>query len=1083
VFLTDKFSGAKFLADSGAVVSIFPGPVSSSASVPSLKSLNGSQIRTGGERRLRIAFSHKGGIQTFSWDFVVGQVECPVLGTDFLTHFNLVVDIAAGCVRDKTSGAIFAGDSSSSSTHSAVSAAVPAGVETLLSKFPRLANPSSVLPPAVHKTQHFLVTDGPPVCSRFRRLNPEKLADAKKIFAEWEANGVVRRSSSNWSSPLHMVRKKDGSWRPCGDFRRLNLITKQDKYPVPSMADFAAQLEGCKVFSTLDLRNGYLQVPLHPSAVPKTAIITPFGLFEFLRMPFGLRNAGMSFQRLMDQVMAGLPFVVVYIDDILVASADHATHLLHLEEVFSRLNAAGLVLNLDKCNFAKQEVSFLGHKVSAAGSRPLPEKVAALQTFPQPNCIKELQQFLGMLNFYRKFLPQVAKILSPLTDALRGSPPPGQLLTWSPAMLSSFQSAKTALSNATVLCHPSRNAELALVADASASHVGGVLQQKPRGTDSWQPLGFFSQKLDRAQAAYSAFDRELLAAFTAVRHFRYQLEGQSFQIWTDHKPLTFALSRVSDAWSPRQQRQLAFLAEYTADIRHVPGSDNIVADTLSRPPAVHPPPPAVVAGAQSPATASSSSSPAATTLPPAAPSQQEAASVPVQQSSPSSTALPPLAVVAGAKPPAAFGVSTLGGVDLIALAKAQQGCQATAELQQSPSLRVSPLDIGGESLLCDFSTGIPRPLVPPFFQKQVFTAVHSLSHPGIKATRRLICSRWLWKKMSADISTWCRDCQPCSRSKVISQPHVAVQPIPIPGRRFSHVHIDLVGPLPMSSEGFSHILTIVDRSSRWIEAIPLSSTTAAAVADAFLAGWVARFGVPDDITSDRGVQFTSELWSLVMARLGISHHLTSAYHPQSNGMVERAHRQLKSALKARNAAADWPSHLPWVLLGIRSSPKDDGDISAAELLYGAPISLPSQPPQPLEPPPQKFVESFPPSERFLPLRPCSYSEAAARPSANLLAAKFAYIRRGGASSPLSAAYSGPYSIISKATKTFVLAVGGRLETVSVDRLKPHLGPSPVDPASPPRRGRPPLRQPAVATADLGGGSVAAALHAFRQTSD
>jgi len=198
VFLTDKFSGARFLADSGAMVSMFPGPVSTSASAPSLKTLNGSQIKTGGKRRLRLAFKHKKGIQIFTWDFVIGQVECPVLGTDFLTHFNL--DIAAGCIKDKSSGTIFVGDGSSS-TGSAVSTAIPAGIETLLSRFPRLANPSSVLPPAVHKTQHFLVTSGQPVCSRFCCLNPEKLADAKRIFAKWEANGVVRWSSSNWSSP------------------------------------------------------------------------------------------------------------------------------------------------------------------------------------------------------------------------------------------------------------------------------------------------------------------------------------------------------------------------------------------------------------------------------------------------------------------------------------------------------------------------------------------------------------------------------------------------------------------------------------------------------------------------------------------------------------------------------------------------------------------------------------------------------------------------------------------------------------------------------------------------------------------
>jgi len=170
----------------------------------------------------------------------------------------------------------------------------------------------------------------------------------------------------------------------------------------------------------------------------------------------------------------------------------------------------------------------------------------------------------------------------------------------------------------------------------------------------------------------------------------------------------------------------------------------------------------------------------------------------VQQSLPSSPALPPLAVVAGAQPPSACGISTLlGGVDLTALARAQRSCQSTAKLQQSPSLRISSLDICGENLLCNFSTGIPRPLIPPFFQKQVFTTVHSLSQPGIKTTRHLICSRLLWKKMSTDISSWCHDCQSCSRSKVTAQPHVAVQPIPIPGRRFSHVHIYLVNRSPL----------------------------------------------------------------------------------------------------------------------------------------------------------------------------------------------------------------------------------------------------------------------------------------------
>ena len=238
--------------------------------------------------------------------------------------------------------------------------------------------------------------------------------------------------------------------------------------------------------------------------------------------------------------------------------------------------------------------------------------------------------------------------------------------------------------------------------------------------------------------------------------------------------------------------------------------------------------------------------------------------------------------------------------------------------------------------------------------------------------------------MAADTTRWCRDCQFCQRAKVSRQPKAAVQPIPVPARRFSHLHVDLVGPLPCSSEGFNHLLTVIDRSSRWLEAIPLNSTTAMAVADAFIAGWVARFGVPDHITSDRGPQFTSEVWSVLTRRLGCCHHLTTAYHPQANGMVERAHRQLKEALKARCAGAAWPSHLPWVLLGLRAAPKEDSNVSSAELVYGAPLHLPGQTPGTPESPVELFKESSRAAPAAVKTRSGPSSLPAAKPSNNIL---------------------------------------------------------------------------------------------------
>ena len=207
----------------------------------------------------------------------------------------------------------------------------------LLAEFADVLNAEGRLPPSTHGVVHHIETTGRPVTSKFRRLDSIKLAAAKEEFRRLEQEGIVRRSDSDWASPLHIVKKSDGSWRPCGDFRRLNLQSDTDCYPLPNMTDITSSLAGATVFSKLDLKKGYHQIPVHPAHVKKTAIITPFGLFEFVRLPFGLKNAGMTFQRFIDRVLAGLPFVLVYLDDILVASPDRKTHLEHLRAVLQRL--------------------------------------------------------------------------------------------------------------------------------------------------------------------------------------------------------------------------------------------------------------------------------------------------------------------------------------------------------------------------------------------------------------------------------------------------------------------------------------------------------------------------------------------------------------------------------------------------------------------------------------------------------------------------------------------------------------------------------------------------------------------------
>jgi hypothetical protein len=490
-----------------------------------------------------------------------------------------------------------------------------------------------------------------------------------------------------------MVRKTDGSWRPCGDYRRLNLVTVADKYPVPNMQDLSARLHGCKIFSKLDLRKGYYQITMRPEDIPKTAIITPFGLWEFTRMPFGLKNAGQTFQRLMDRVGADMPFVFIYLDDILVASPDPVVHRSHLQAVLQRLREYGLVLNLDKCELGRQSVEFLGHRITAGGVEPLLKHVAAVKEYPQPSDVKGLQSFLGLVNFYRRFIPAAAQILRPLTDALRG--PNKSRLSWTPDMENAFLRAKQAVCTATMLAHPDPAAPLSLAVDASDSHVGGVLQQMT--SNGPQPLSFFSAKLSPAERKYSAFDRELLAAYLAVRHFRFLLEAKEFYILTDHKPLTYALHRVSEPWSARQQRHLSYLAEFTADVRHVAGKDNVVADALSRPTAV-------------PCDLSSSNGGRPVpggNVPPSTPHHQTESSPHSEKCAGSDT-----------------------GLDFKRLARAQSDCPGFLEDTLVSSLQVTPFQVDGELLYCDMSSGAVRPLVPVKNRFSVFQQIHGIAHAG-----------------------------------------------------------------------------------------------------------------------------------------------------------------------------------------------------------------------------------------------------------------------------------------------------------------------------------------------------------------
>ncbi|GBN73263.1 Transposon Tf2-8 polyprotein [Araneus ventricosus] len=674
LYVQDRITKTQFLVDTGSDVSCYPKSYLNEVlklQGTTLFAANGSHIKTFGSKLLSLDLGLQRKLQ---WPFVIADITKPIIGADFLQQFGLLVDLKKRCLLDPITNLKCMGRAGFSAIPNVKTISGNSEYHELLNRYKGITKLNSTFPKAIkHNTLPFIPTSGPPVTARARRLHPAQLKVAKQEFEYMLEKGICRPSRSNWASPLHMVPKGSTDWRPTGDYRALNRVTKQDKYPVPHLQDSSHYLKGKNIFSKI-----------------------------------------ISFVR------------------IIKSRKDKTEHTQHLEQIFKRFVDFGITINESKCEFGKPQVDFLGHTINSEGILPMTTKVKAIQEFPKPETVSQLRSFLGMINFYHRFIPKIAEILAPLNAYLVGSKKRDKTkIKSNPETDASFDKTKKCLAEATLLSHPSTDAKLTLITDCSDFAMERVLNEiTPKGP---KPLGFFSKKLTPTQVKYSAYDRELLAAYSAIQYFRHMLEARPFALYVDHKPLTYAFRQNSDKCSPRRLRQLDFISQFTTDIRYVPGKENVVTDSLSR-----------VCEIQF----------------------SSLADLKLWESSQNSD-------------------PELKGI-------------LEGKIKFSGDLMKVQMPDSEISLYCNMNSKANRFYVPGELRRKIFDNLHNMSHPGIRATKALIASRYCWPNQNKDITNWCRACIPCQKSKVHQYTKAPASQFLPPVARFAHVHLDLIGPLPIS---------------------------------------------------------------------------------------------------------------------------------------------------------------------------------------------------------------------------------------------------------------------------------------------
>jgi transposase InsO family protein len=643
-----------------------------------------------------------------------------------------------------------------------------------------------------------------------------------------------------------VVPKKNGKVRLCGDYKvTLNPVIDVDQYPLPRSEDLFATLAGGKYFSVLDLSDAYQQIPLAEESQQYLTINTHRGLYQYTRLPFGIASAPAIFQKTMDIVLQGIEGAANFIDDSIIRGKTLEEHQQILEKVLQRFKQYGVRARQVKCKFLRPSVDYLGHRIDAEGQHPLEDKLKAITCAPEPRNVTELRSFLGLLNYYGRFISQLSSILHPLNALLRKDVP----WRWTKECRAAFAKAKEALVSSQVLVHYDSTLPLILAGDASAYGIGAVISHvTPDGQE--HPIAFASQTLSKAQRNYSQVEKEALSLVFGVKKFHCYLYGRRFRLETDHKPLTAIFGSkkgVPVMAAARLQRWAIQLGAYDYDIKFRPTQAHANADGLSR-------------------------------LPLDENSGEGHYSEPKIFNVEQIESLPVTA--------AQLRKATSTDTELSKVLKfLKEGWPVQVEEKLKPyHRRKEELTMEVGCLLWGMRAVVPKKLRP-----KLLNELHR-DHPGITRMKEVSRSYMWWPGLNLEIEQIAKSCTACLAVK--HTPALSpLRPWTWPSKPWERVHVDFAGPFQGGM-----LLVLVDAHSKWPEVYPMSNTTTASTIGV-LRKIFASHGLPEQLVSDNGPQFTSGDFATFMKGNGIHHIRSAPYHPATNGLAERFVQSVKQALK------------------------------------------------------------------------------------------------------------------------------------------------------------------------------------------